>query len=194
MRKHQLQLAQYYWAAVSIEPTLLKRLLQLSQLMGPTGTIQQLDTPVRLLTLPVIYRTDDRQHEVLNAPQVSMSNNLSRLHPQSRVLVCRLIEPAALPMARLYYQILEPARLFGEIDPLIHAAFAETHDTALLRDHVLRVRPNQPITTKQLVELCGRRVEKSTINNRKKILGYTNPARGCKAKKFKELSNDSHAN
>ena len=134
---------------------------------------------------------------MLNVRQVLLSANHSRLHPQSRVLVCRLIEPAALPMARLYYQILEPSRLFGEIDPLIHAAFAETYDTALLRHHVLGVRPDQPITTKKLVELCGERVQESTINNRKKILGYTNPARGCKAREAREANNDvhhSHAN
>jgi len=192
----QLPLAQHYHAAVVNEPVPLKRLVDLALLMDPTGAIQRADTPLKLPTQPTVYRTEGDQFEVLNARQAILSTDHYRLHPQSQILVERLTEPSDLAMARLFYQILEPARLFGEIDPLIHAAYAETHDTALLRQHVLRVRPDQAITTEQLVKLCGGRVRKSTINNRKMILGYTNPGRGCKARNVRELNHDnrhSHA-
>jgi len=186
----QLQLAQHYCAAVNIEPIPLKRLVQLAELMDSPGAIQQLDTPVHLPTLPVITKTEDGQFEVLNVRQVLLSANHSRLHPQSQVLVCRLIDPSDLPISRLFYDILEPARQLGEIDPLIHVAQAGDHQTALLNQQILIQGPGQPITTKQIVKLCGGRVQRSTINQRKKKLGYTNPGRGCKARK-NDTSNDA---
>jgi hypothetical protein len=193
----QLQLAQHYYAPVIIEPIPVKQLVELTQLVDATNTIQPIGTPLELPTRPVIYLTDDGQCQVLNAPQVMMGANLSRLHSKSRVLTCRLTEPADLPMARLFYGILEPARLFADIDPLIHTAYAGNHSTALLNQHLLTQRPDQPITTEQIVVLCGGRVRKSTINNRKRTLGYTNSSRGCKAREAREANNDvyhSHAN
>lgn len=178
-----LQLAQDFQADVALEETPIKNLVELTPLVDPTDTLKLIEAPVKLPTEPVIYRTGDHQCEVINAGQVMMGADIARLHPDSQVLVARLTDEADLPMVRLYYQILEPARLFGDIDPLIHAAYANNHLTALLRQHVLRQHPGQPITTQQLEQLCGGRVRKSTINERKRVLGYTQPGRGCKARR-----------
>jgi len=107
---------------------------------------------------PVIYRTLDRQCEVINGQQVLVGADT----------------------ARLYYQILEPARIFNEIDGLIHAAYAQNHLTALLNQYVLQQAPSQPITARQLEQLCAGHVRKSTLNSRKSALGYTDANLGCK--------------
>jgi len=86
-------------------------------------------------------------------------------------------------MANLFYTVLEPARLFREIDPLLHVAFSQTHENALLREYFLKPGCEKTITTDQLVSLCAKEVGKSTINNRKQKLGYTDPKQGCKAGK-----------
>lgn len=187
----QLQLAQNFHAAVIIESITVKKLVELAPLIDQTNTVKPVDIPVRLTAEPVIYRTPDGQCEVVNARQVMMGAGMSRLHPESRILVSRLTDETDLPMARLQYQIIEGARLFGDIDPLIHAAYANNHLTALLRQHVLQQRPDQPITTQQLEQLCGGRVRKSTINERKKALGFTQPGRGCKAKHVSDDTNDA---
>jgi len=107
---------------------------------------------------PVIYRTLDRQCEVINGQQVLVGADT----------------------AWLYYQILEPARIFNEIDGLIHAAYAQNRLTALLNQYVLQQAPSQPITARQLEQLCAGRSRKSTLNNRKSALGYTDANLGCK--------------
>jgi len=195
MQKHpqQLQLAQHYYAGVIIEPVSIKHLVELTQLIDPTNTIQTTGTPLELPTRPVVYLTEDGQYDVLNAPQVMIGANLIRLHAQNRIQIGRLTEPADLPMARLFYGILEPARHFGDIDPLIHAAYAGNHNTALLKQYFLTQRLDQPITTEQLVLLCGWRVRKSTMNNRKRALGYTDPTRGCKARTESNDASHIHA-
>lgn len=179
-----LQLAQHFHAAVTVEPLPIRRLIELAPLIDPTNTVKPVESPVKLPTEPVMYRTPDGQCEVINARQVMMGAEAGRLHPESQVLVSRLTQETDLPMARLHYQILEPARLFGDIDPLVHAAFSNNHATALLSQHVLKQRPDQPITTTQLEQLCGGRVRKSTLNNRKAALGFTQSGRGCKARRM----------
>jgi len=186
-----LQLAQNFYATVTIEPVPLKKLVGLAHLVDQTNTIKLAETSIKLTTEPVIFRTLDGQLEVINAHQVLMGADTTRLHSQSRIFVSRLMEEADLPMARLYFQILEPARQFGDIDPLIRAAYSNSHATALLRQHVLKQPVDRPITTQQLEQLCGGRVRKSTINERKKALGFTQPGRGCKAKHVSDDTNDA---
>ena len=176
-----LQLAQHFYAAVTIEPVPLKKLVGLALLVDQTNNIKLAETSIKLTTEPVIYRTPDGQLGVINAHQVLMGADTTRLHPQSRIFVSRLMEEADLPMARLYFQILEPARLFGDIDPLIHAAYSNSHATALLRQHVLKQPVDRPITTKQLERLCAGQARKATLSGRKSAMGYTNANLGCKA-------------
>lgn len=179
--KTTLQLAQHFYAFITLESIPLKKLVELAQLMDRKNTVKRFEAPVKLTTEPVMYRAANGQCEVLNFQQVMMGADTISIHPETRILVSRLNEETDLPMARLFFQVLELAR-FGEIDPLIHSAYANNHDTALLSQNILKQRPDQPITTRQLERLCGGRVRKSTINNRKKSLGYTQPGRGCKAR------------
>lgn len=183
MPTQQLKLAQHYCAEVSFEPLALKQLHDLTQLMDSDAAIQKLDAPVHLPTAPVTHQTEDGQVVVINIRQVLESSSHTRLHPQSRILVYRVTDPSDFPMATLIYGVLEPARLFGEIDPLLHAAFSQTHENALLREHLLKLESHKTITTDQLVRLCAKRVGKSTINNRKQKLGYTDSKLGRNARK-----------
>ena len=176
-----LQLAQHFHARVCTEPVPIKKLVALAPLIDQTNTIKPVTAPLKLPTDPVIYRTPDRQCEVINGQQVLVGASTAKLHPESLIYVLRLTEEADLPMARLCYQILEPARIFNEIDGLIHAAYAQNHLTALLNQYVLQQPPSQPITAKQLERLCAGRSRKSTLNNRKSALGYTDANLGCKA-------------
>lgn len=183
----QLQLAQNFYADVRCEAVAVNQLVQLNPLIDQSNTIQQNDGPVYLLTQPVVYRTADGQYEVLNARQVLAAADHYRLHPKSRILVFRLSDESALTIARLCYQHMEIARQFGEIIPLITAAWGQNHLASMLNRHILLQHPSQPITAEQIVRLGGSRVGKSTVNKLKKDCHYTDPTRGCKAR---EASND----
>jgi len=184
----QLQLAQHYYANVLCEAVTVSRLVQLTPLIDHNNTIQQSDKSVYLLTQPVVYQTNDGQYEVLNARLVLAATDHYRLHPKSKVQVFRLLDESALTMAHLYYQRMEVARQFGDIIPLITAAFAQSHLTSMLNQHILLQHPSRPITTDQIVRLSGSRVGKSTVNKLKKDHHYTDPTRGCQARNV--ASND----
>lgn len=183
----QLQIAQHTYANVSCKPIAIKQLVQLAALVDQSNTVLRNEAPVFLLTQPVVYRTGDNQYEVLNARQVLQASDHCSQHPESEVCVLYLLEESSVPIAELYYLYVEPARLFGEPIPLIHIAYAHNHLTALLNRHFLLQHPSHPITTEQLVQLIGYRVGKSTINKLKRDCGYTDPTRGCNARK---ASND----
>jgi len=181
--KAHFKLAQDFHADVINEPVPVKKLFGLGQLIDSNNTDRLIETAVTLTTEPVIYRTPDGQFEVLNAQQVVRDANMIKLHPDCEISVRRITAEQDLPMARLLFAVVEPAQLFGDIDNLLHAAYSNNHQTALMKRFLFPQARDRRITTAELVQLCAGRAGKSKINNRKKTLGYTQPQLGCKAKR-----------
>lgn len=179
-----LTLAQHFHAAARLETISINRFIEFAPIIDDSSAIKLIETSVKLANEPVIYRTPDGQLDVLNARQVIFSANGNKFHPNSKILVTRITDEQDLPMARLHFEIVEPAQLFGEIDNLIHAAYLNNHQTALMKRFLFQQGPDRQITTSQLENLCRSQVRKSTLNNRKAALGYTLPGRGCKARQI----------
>jgi len=179
-----VRFGQNYFAPFAADTIAIHQIIELNPLIDRTHTVKHFSGLQDLTVRPVVFRSEDGQFEVLNLRQVLEGANLVRLHPDDVIPFTCLKAEDDLAIARLYYQTIGHARQFGDLDPLIHAACGGNHLTALLNQVFLQQPPDRPITTEQIERLCGGKYKKSTINARKKALGYTDPRRGCNARKF----------
>jgi len=184
MSSHVIRFGQNHFGSFVAEKIAIHNIFELTPLIDQTNTVQSFTSLQDLTVRPVVFRSEDGQFEVINLRQVLEGADLYRLHPDDTIAITRLTAEDDLAIARLHYQTIGHARQFGDLDPLIHAACGNNHQTALLNQMFLQQPPNRPITTEQIEKLCAKKIKKSTINARKKALGYTNPARGCNARKF----------
>lgn len=187
-----IRFGQNFFAPFAADTIPVHQIIELNPLIDCTHTVKHFSGLQDLTVRPVVYCSEDGQFEVLNLRQVLEGANLVRLHPNDIIALTQLTSADDLPIARLYYQTIGHARLFGDLDPLIHAACGGSHLTALLNQVFLQQPPDRPITTEQIERLCGGKFKKSTINARKKALGYTDPRRGCKARQFPAENDPDH--